>query len=223
MGLGDLFHRKTPQELVRENQRLIQKSVRELDREKASLEAQEKRIIADIKKNAKNNQMNSVRILAKDLVRTRRYIEKFINMKAHLQAVNLRLQTMKSNQSIAQAMMGITKAMKTMNRRINLPSIQKIMMDFEKQNMTMELKEEMMNDSIDDALNEEGEEEETDEIVNKVLDEIGISMSEQLGSVPSSMVGSNSLSVSGGQRVSASPMTSSPESDLEARLMNLKR
>lgn len=70
--------------------------------------------------------------------------------------------------------------MRTMNRRINLPGIQKIMMDFEKQNMTMELKEEMMNESIDEALNEEGEEEETDEVVNKVLDEIGISMGEQV-------------------------------------------
>ena len=109
MGIGDLFHRKTPQELVRENQRLIQKSIRELDRERAALEVQEKRIIADIKKNAKNNQMSSVRILAKDLVRTRRYIEKFINMKAHMQAVNLRLQTMKSNHAIAQAMTGVTK------------------------------------------------------------------------------------------------------------------
>lgn len=109
MGLGDLFHRKTPQELVRENQRLIQKSIRELDKERTGLEAQEKRIIADIKKNAKNNQISSVRILAKDLVRTRRYIEKFINMKAHLQAVNLRLQTMKSNHAIAQAMTGVTR------------------------------------------------------------------------------------------------------------------
>lgn len=70
--------------------------------------------------------------------------------------------------------------MKTMNRRVNLPAIQKIMMDFEKQNMTMELKEEMMNESIDDALNEEGEEEETDEVINKVLDEIGISMGEKV-------------------------------------------
>ena len=67
-----------------------------------------------------------------------------------------------------------------MNQRINLPGIQKIMMDFEKQNMTMELKEEMMNDTMDDAMNEEGEEEETDEIVNKVLDEIGISMGEKV-------------------------------------------
>jgi len=49
--------RKTPQELLRENQRLITKSVRELDREKTKLEQQEKKIVADIKKSAKAGQI----------------------------------------------------------------------------------------------------------------------------------------------------------------------
>ena len=46
-------------------------------------------------------------------------------------------------------MKGVTKAMKQMNRRINLPAIQKIMMDFEQESEVMDMKEEMMNDAID--------------------------------------------------------------------------
>ena len=49
--------RKTPQEMLRENQRMITRSVRELDRERTKLEAQEKKIVADIKKAAKLGQM----------------------------------------------------------------------------------------------------------------------------------------------------------------------
>jgi len=56
--------------------------------------------------------------MAKDLVRTRRYVKKFILMRANIQAVSLKIQTLKSNDAMAQAMKGVTKAMATMNRQV---------------------------------------------------------------------------------------------------------
>lgn len=56
--------------------------------------------------------------MAKDLVRTRRYVKKFIMMKANIQAVSLKIQTLKSNNSMAQAMKGVTKVMATMNKQV---------------------------------------------------------------------------------------------------------
>lgn len=41
--------RKTPQEMLKQNQRALNKAMRELDRENNRLEVQEKKIIADIK------------------------------------------------------------------------------------------------------------------------------------------------------------------------------
>jgi charged multivesicular body protein 2A len=84
----------------------LEKAQRELDKERIKLEKQEKQLIADIKKNAKNGQLGACKIQAKDLVRTRksvqqppaspltmlRYIEKFYGMKTQLQAVSLRIQ-----------------------------------------------------------------------------------------------------------------------------------
>ncbi|NWH23350.1 CHM2A protein, partial [Grus americana] len=98
--------RKTPEELLRQNQRALTRAMRELDRERQKLEAQEKKII------------DAVKIMAKDLVRTRRYVKKFITMRANVQAVSLKIQTLKSNNSMAQAMKGVTKAMATMNRQV---------------------------------------------------------------------------------------------------------
>uniref|UniRef100_A0ABI8APJ9 Ubiquitin conjugating enzyme E2 M n=2 Tax=Laurasiatheria TaxID=314145 RepID=A0ABI8APJ9_FELCA len=49
--------RKTPEELLRQNQRALNRAMRELDRERQKLETQEKKIIADIKKMAKQGQM----------------------------------------------------------------------------------------------------------------------------------------------------------------------
>jgi hypothetical protein len=47
----------TPAERLRQHQRSLQKAQRELDREKGKLEAQEKKTMMDIKKNAKAGQM----------------------------------------------------------------------------------------------------------------------------------------------------------------------
>lgn len=44
--------------------------------------------------------------------------------------------------------------------QLKLPQIQKIMMEFEKQSEIMDMKEEMMNDAIDDAMGDEDDEDE---------------------------------------------------------------
>lgn len=67
-----------------------------------------------------------------------------------------------------------------MNRNMNLPQIQHIMMEFEKESEIMDMKEEMMSDTIDEAMEEEEDEEEQDAIVNQVLDEIGINLDESV-------------------------------------------
>lgn len=49
--------KKTPEEMLRQNQRALNKAMRDLDRERAKMEQQEKKVIADIKKMAKQGQM----------------------------------------------------------------------------------------------------------------------------------------------------------------------
>uniref|UniRef100_A0A2K6FDA6 Charged multivesicular body protein 2A n=1 Tax=Propithecus coquereli TaxID=379532 RepID=A0A2K6FDA6_PROCO len=223
--------RKTPEELLRQNQRALNRAMRELDRERQKLETQEKKIIADIKKMAKQGQMDAVRIMAKDLVRTRRYVRKFVLMRANIQAVSLKIQTLKSNNSMAQAMKGVTKAMGTMNRQLKLPQIQKIMMEFERQAEIMDMKEEMMNDAIDDAMGDEEDEEErfalpsphiADAVVSQVLDELGLSLTDELSNLPSTG-GSLSVAAGGKKAEAAASALADADADLEERLKNLRR
>ena len=184
---------KTPAEKMKEYNRNIKRSIREMDRERNALERQEKKLMTDIKKEAKEGRVDSAKIMAKDLVRTRGYIKKMYKMKSHMEAVSLRLQTMQSSAQMvraaplshrslclrtewrctegaggkrqtggarrlafeglfvvdlsevvrgavrtqAQSMKGVVKVMGTMNKKMNLPQIQKIMMEFEKQNEMM--------------------------------------------------------------------------------------
>jgi hypothetical protein len=63
MPLEWLFgRRKTPEEILRQNKRALERAMRDLDRERANMERNEKKIIADIKKLAKQGQMVCVHV-----------------------------------------------------------------------------------------------------------------------------------------------------------------
>lgn len=73
-----------------------------------------------------------------------------------------------------------------MSRQMNLPQIQRILQEFERESSMMDMKEEMMGESIDDAMEDdvgETEEEEGDRILDEVLAEIGVSVGQQVRSV----------------------------------------
>ncbi|GMN29180.1 hypothetical protein TIFTF001_041284 [Ficus carica] len=217
-------------ELLRENKRMLDKSIREIERERQGLQTQEKKLIAEIKKSAKQGQMDSgfsgdgaVKVMAKDLVRTRHQVEKFYKLKSQLQGVSLRIQTLKSTQAMGEAMKGVTKAMGQMNRQMNLPSLQKIMQEFERQNEKMELTSEVMADAIDDALEGDEEEEETEELVNQVLDEIGIDVNQELVNAPSATVAAPAAKAKVPQVETAGTEDGGIDSDLQARLDNLRK
>ncbi|CAJ0632396.1 1731_t:CDS:2 [Entrophospora sp. SA101] len=109
--------------------------------------------------------------------------------------------------------------MKSMNRQMNLPAMQKIMMEFEKESEMMDMKEEVMNDVIDDTMAEEDDEEETEMIVNQVLDEIGITLDQSLVDAPTTIEKTKT-----NERVPlAAEMESSDDAALQARLDQLRR
>ncbi|MBA0756878.1 hypothetical protein Gotri_020019 [Gossypium trilobum] len=223
---------------------MLDKSIREIERERQGLQNQEKKLIAEIKKTAKQGQMGAVKVMAKDLIRTRHQIEKFYKLKSQLQGVSLRIQkilkyvllnpysstnflynfqTLKSTQAMGEAMKGVTKAMGRMNRQMNLPSLQKIMQEFEMQNEKMEMVSEVMGDAIDDALEGDEEEEETEELVSQVLDEIGIDINQELVNAPSAAVSAPAAKGKVAQAEATGNDDGGIDSDLQARLDNLRR
>ena len=172
----------TPAERLRKHQRALEKTQRELDRERVKLENQEKKLIVEIKKSAKAGQMGACKIQAKDLVRTRRYIEKFYSMRTQLQAISLRIQTVRTNEQMMQSMKGATRILGSMNRQMNLPQLQRIAMEFERENEMMDQRQEMMDDAVDDAMGVD-DEAEGDEVVEQILEEIGVDLRQAVSGI----------------------------------------
>jgi charged multivesicular body protein 2A len=111
--------------------------------------------------------------------------------------------------------------MHKMNKAVDVPAINKMMADFEKENAKTDIMQEIMGDTIDEALGGENNEEEEDAIVNQVLDEIGISFGEELPEA--SAMGTLGQMENSPGKVAVAEADDPALSDLEARLNNLKR
>jgi charged multivesicular body protein 2A len=119
-----------------------------------------------------------------------------------------------------QSMKGATMLLGSMNRQMNLPALQRIAMEFERENEIMDQRQEMMDDAIDEATGLE-DEEESEEIVKEVLDEIGVDLGQAMGETPSSLQknavneGKVAQAIGGGG--------TADDDDLQARLDSLRR
>ncbi|KAG7890619.1 hypothetical protein KL905_001042 [Ogataea polymorpha] len=220
--------RLTPQEQMRKNQRQLERTQRELEREKMKLQQQEKKLIQDIKKSARANQMKAIKVQARDLIRTRKQVEKFDKMKTQLQAISLRLQTMRSSNQMTSSMKDAARLLNGMNGQMNIQGLSRITMEFQKSMDIMDQKQEMVDDVMDDLMDDEidvDDEEEIDEVVGKVLDEMGIDLNTKLSdSVPEGIghvpVESNTVSKNQAMAVG---VDGGLDDDLQARLNELKR
>jgi len=214
--MDKLFGRpKTVKEQLRENDRALKKTERELARDRGALERQEKQLEADIKKAAKRGDRQTATVLAKQLVNLRKQMTRSHAASSKIMGVGMQSKGMASQVKMADAMKSTTKVMTNMNQIMKPQDVMKNMQEFEKQSTKLEMSEEMMNDTLDDILNESGDEEEQDAIVNQVLDEIGIEVSGKMAGAPEAQKGAV-----GGTEASSSKGLS--DEDIEKQLEMLK-
>eukprot|EP00899_Mesostigma_viride_P010317 jgi/Mesvir1/19287/Mv10362-RA.1 len=202
---------------VRESKREISQGVRALDREVMQLQREEEKLIAEIKRAAKQGNQDAAKILAKQLVRLRAQQTKMRNSQAQLRGVGTHIQAMQATAAVAQGMKTATSAMTTMNQVINPVQQQKVAMEFSKQSQQLDMAEEIMGSAMDDAFENDGEEEETNELVNEVLDDIGVTVAGQLVAAPSRTPG-----LAGKQAESQADEIPAVDEDLAKRLAALR-
>lgn len=223
MGQALFGKEKDTKELIKENQRLIKKAIRELDKEIRNIENEEKKSISEAKILGKKNQKGALQIKAKDIIRARNFIKKMYEMKSHLSGMAMKMQTVKSNESMVSAMRGMTKAMKGMNTTFDMSALQKIAREFMTENEKNEILQETIGDAMDDAL-DTGDAEEEDSLVSEILDEIGISLGDNAPNTKGLATPVNKNAPATATAAAEEEVPSSPDMlALEERFNNLKK
>lgn len=164
----------TIEEMQKENCNKIRKAVRELKRERIKMEREEPNLLKNIKSTAEKGNIKVADRMIKNLIRRRNGIIKFFDAQAKLEDILMNLKLIKSTTIMAEAMRSATKTMMIISKQCNLPQMQHIMMRFEKENTMMDMKQEVMDDTIDDAMAMDGDEDAQRDVMNKIYEEIGI-------------------------------------------------
>ncbi|XP_020687788.1 vacuolar protein sorting-associated protein 2 homolog 2 [Dendrobium catenatum] len=218
----NFFKKKTSaKDALRTSKREMSVATRGIEREITSLQLEEKKLVAEIKKTAKTGNEAATRILARQLVRLRQQITNLQGSRAQIRGVATHTQAMHASTSISAGMKGASKAMAAMNKEMKPTKQVKIMKEFQKQSTQMDMTLEMMSEAIDETLDKDEAEEETEELTNQVLDEIGVDIASQLSSAPKGRIAANTTKVEKAPRTVAPVM---PDvNDLEKRLASLRR
>ncbi|KAG6429097.1 hypothetical protein SASPL_107136 [Salvia splendens] len=166
----NIFSKKpTAKEALRESKREMALATRGVEREIQTLQSEEKKLVAEIKRTAKTGNEAATKILARQLIRLRQQITKLQGSRAQMRGISTHTQAMSAQTSVAVGMQGASKAMAAMNKNQLLqmdPAKQmKVMQEFQKQSAQMDMT--LMND-----------------IFFQVLDEIGVDVASQLSAAP---------------------------------------
>ena len=211
----NFFRKPDPQEQMKAQQRDLRRASRDVERTQREMERQEKQLEMEIKKAAKEGNKQVCNIYAKQLVQLRKQKGRCLVANSQIGAISNQSKVMQANTKLAGAMATSAKTLKTVNQQVNTGEIIKTMRDFERENTKMEMKEELIDDSLSAILDNSGDEAEEDAVINQVLDEIGIEITGKLSEVPVARgaVGASSSKSKGSQ------MT---DEELEAQLARLK-
>ncbi|CAH1783778.1 unnamed protein product, partial [Owenia fusiformis] len=215
MGLFGKSNQKPPKDQVKEWCSNLRKEGYKLERQIKSIEREEEKVKRTIKDSAKKNQPDVCRILAKELVQSRKTVSKIHSAKAHLNSVSMSMKQQLATLRVTGALEKSTEVMKSMQNLVKVPEVQATMRDMSKEMMKMGIIEEMMEDTFESLDDDELEDEATEE-VEKVLFDLTAG---ELGKAPSAV--EDSLPVHEPEGATAAP-EEEDVTEMQARLEALR-
>ncbi|KAH9315558.1 hypothetical protein KI387_024185, partial [Taxus chinensis] len=124
---------------LRTSKREMAVATRGIEREIATLQLEEKKLVAEIKKTAKTGNEAATKILARQLIRLRQQIANLQGSRAQMRGVATHTQAMYANTSVAVGMKGASKAMEAMNKQMEPAKQAKVMQEFQRQTAQMDM------------------------------------------------------------------------------------
>jgi len=132
---------------------------------------EETKVKQSIKQAAKRGDMSTAKLLAKEIVRSRKAVARLHTSKAQMNSVVMQMQNQMAQQKVMGHMVKSTEVMGAMNRLVKVGDIRQTMQAMQKEMCKAGLIEEMVDDSME-ALDEDADEDAADEEVAKVMEEL---------------------------------------------------
>ncbi|OII75018.1 DID domain-containing protein [Cryptosporidium ubiquitum] len=157
---------------LNKNKRAVSKAIREVDREIQKLEQEEAKLMREIRVAVEKGYTESAKIFSRDILKVRRQMEKLNLARSQLMGAELRLTSVKSQLQVNSAISDLNSIMGKVNESTEISRIQGILRNFARESDKLDVKGDIINDSIDEALGSECQPEEEEALVNKIYMEV---------------------------------------------------
>jgi hypothetical protein len=169
------------QDPAKEYQRELRHSQRSMDREDQKAAGQEKALLTDIVRQAKDRKMDQCKARVRELIRLRGHRARMSTMKGHMTSLGQQLATVQSAQSM-QAIMGKTsRLLQGLNKKLDAKGMHRLLMDYERQTSTFTASQEVVEETLDSMFETDGEQEATDDAMRGVFEELGLDLAADFG------------------------------------------
>lgn len=150
----------------------IRKESYQLDRQIRGIQREEEKVKRSLKEAAKKNDRDTCTILAKEIIRARKAVNRIYTSKAHLSSVQLQMKNQLATLRVAGSLQKSTEVMSAMQRLVRLPEIGAVMQEMSKEMMKAGIIEEMMEDTFESMEDTDEMEEAAQNEVDKVIWEL---------------------------------------------------
>ena len=176
-GMAFLFGGGRPVEAdggVRECERQVKRNVRGAERETLRLDAEEKRLLRELKACGVKRDLEGARGKARELVRLRAHRARMAALKSNMVGLAQELGEIGASQKIQETVGKTALMLSKLNSQLDLASASRLVVAFERESTQMGMKQEVLHDALESAFEAEGEKAMTEEAVEQVLVEAGL-------------------------------------------------
>ena len=124
-----------PKDQVNDWTKKLRKEGNQIERQINGIKREEAKVTKSLKDAAKKGDKDVCKILAKEIVNSRKSVNKLYAAKANINSVSMQMKNQLAMVKVAGSLQQSTEVMKTMQQLVKLPEIQKTMMEMSREMM----------------------------------------------------------------------------------------
>lgn len=167
-----------------------------LARSQKKLENKEKQTERKIRGAMQKGDMQSARMYANDVVRSRKWARGYQSLTSKIDGLIFKLERTDAVQTLASEMKGVAKSLQAASGALDIAGMDDIVADMNESLENIEISSEMMEDSVDDLFSGDIEEGEVDNLLAEYGADIGISASAGLPTAVAGQTAKSTNSIS---------------------------
>ena len=141
---------------------------RRMERQRQKLKMEEKKMLKEVEKAVKAGDMEAARLFAKDVAKSRKMALGCMKLTSRIKTMTFKLEQASAVQSIGKDMVGLVKALRSVNETMRIPELTNVMMAMEGEMEKLDMSAEAIDEGFELADFSEADDEETEKIIGEI-------------------------------------------------------